>query len=74
MRWEQALGTARGRWRSPRAIPGVSCAGVRAAGNSCQIVDTTYPGLRDGSEFVAVARIDCQAAFFGGILGREKPE
>jgi hypothetical protein len=41
--------------QSPVTIPGVSCAGVRAAGNSCQIVDTTAENANARAPFLGLA-------------------
>jgi hypothetical protein len=41
--------------QSPVTIPGVSCAGVRAAGNSCQIVDTTAENINARAPFLGLA-------------------
>ena len=41
--------------QSPVTIPGVSCAGIRAAGNSCQIVDTTAENINARAPFLGLA-------------------
>ena len=41
--------------QSPVTIPGVSCAGVRAPGNSCQIVDTTAENANARAPFLGLA-------------------
>jgi hypothetical protein len=40
---------------NPATIPGVSCAGVRAAGNSCPIVDTTAENINARAPFLGLA-------------------
>jgi len=41
--------------QSPVTIPGVTCAGVRGAGNSCQIVDTTAENANARAPFLGLA-------------------
>ena len=41
--------------QNPVTIPGVSCAGVRASGNSCQIVDTTAENANARAPFLGLA-------------------
>jgi hypothetical protein len=41
--------------QTPVTIPGVSCAGVRAAGNSCRIVDTTAENANARAPFLGLA-------------------
>src|SRR5580704_7943864 len=41
--------------QSPVTIPGVSCTGIRASGNSCQIVDTTAENANARAPYLGLA-------------------